>query len=163
MKPDRKDVFAMAVALMAVVSSVRRASQKGDAATLSILGLVASRPRVRPSDVAIELGVNQSSVTRQMQKFERLGFLKLVADPIDRRSCHIVLTAAGLSEVRRLSSVGLDRFALFVKDWDSRDVRAFTRYLAQFERSKSAANSAPPRAYATSWRVGASVPARKKS
>jgi DNA-binding MarR family transcriptional regulator len=156
MRPTRKDVFDMTAALMAVISGVRRASQKGDAATLSILGTVASGQSVRPSDVAVALGVNQSSVTRQMQKFERVGFLKLVADPNDRRSCHIILTAAGRAEMRRLTNIGLDRFALFVQDWDARDVRAFARYLVQFERSKSAAHPAVKYPRASSWRVAGS-------
>lgn len=141
---------------MTVVSSIHRASQKGDAATLGILGAIASHPRVRPSEVALHLGVNQSSVTRQMQKLERLGLVKLQPDPSDRRSCHIVLTTAGRTETRRLTSIGLDRFALFVKNWDARDVRKLARLLQNFERSKSAA--AVRRPVAPSWRANAKKP-----
>jgi DNA-binding MarR family transcriptional regulator len=157
MKPNRNDVVALASSLMSVVASIHRASQKGDAASLGILGLVAARPRVRPSDVAHHLGVNQSSVTRQMQKLERHGLVKLAADPSDGRSCHIVLTIAGRAEMRRLTSIGLDRFALFVKDWDARDVRTLARLLENFERSKSAAGSAN-RPASPSWRTRAAEP-----
>jgi DNA-binding MarR family transcriptional regulator len=156
MRPTRHDVLALATSLITVVSSIHRASQKGDAATLGILGAVAARPRVRPSDVALHLGVNQSSVTRQMQKLERLGLVKLQADPSDGRSCRIVLTIAGRAEMRRLTSIGLDRFALFVKDWDARDVRTLARLLETFERSKSTAVSKRP--LAPSWRANAEKP-----
>ena len=156
MKPTRHDVLDLATSLITVVSNIHRASQKGHAATLGILGAVAARPRIRPSDVALHLGVNQSSVTRQMQKFERLGLVKLQADPSDGRSCHIVLTTAGRAEMRRLTSIGLDRFALFVKDWDARDVRSLARLLKTFEHSKSAAaGKRPP---APSWRANADKP-----
>jgi|ERR1700678_726214 DNA-binding MarR family transcriptional regulator len=156
MKPTRHDVLDLATSLITVVSNIHRASQKGHAATLGILGAVAARPRIRPSDVALHLGVNQSSVTRQMQKFERLGLVKLQADPSDGRSCHIVLTTAGRAEMRRLTSIGLDRFALFVKDWDARDVRTLARLLKTFEHSKSAAaGKRPP---APSWRANADKP-----
>jgi DNA-binding MarR family transcriptional regulator len=156
MKPTRHDVLALAASLITVVSSIHRAVHKGDAATLGLLGAVAARQRVRPSDVALHLGVNQSSVTRQMQKLERLGLVKLQAAPSDGRSCHIVLTTAGRAEMRRLTSIGLDRFALFVKDWDARDVRTLARLLENFERSKSAAaGERPP---APSWRPNAENP-----
>jgi DNA-binding MarR family transcriptional regulator len=156
MKPTRHDVLDLATSLITVVSSIHRASQKGHAATLGILGAVAARPRIRPSDVALHLGVNQSSVTRQMQKLERLGLVKLQADPSDGRSCHIVLTTTGRAEMRRLTSIGLDRFALFVKDWDARDVRTLARLLKTFEHSKSAAaGKRPP---APSWRANADKP-----
>jgi DNA-binding MarR family transcriptional regulator len=156
MKPTRHDVLDLATSLITVVSNIHRASQKGHAATLGILGAVAARPRIRPSDVALHLGVNQSSVTRQMQKLERLGLVKLQADPSDGRSCHIVLTTAGRAEMRRLTSIGLDRFALFVKDWDARDVRTLARLLKTFEHSKSAAaGKRPP---APSWRANADKP-----
>jgi DNA-binding MarR family transcriptional regulator len=156
MKPTRHDVLDLATSLITVVSNIHRASQKGHAATLGILGAVAARPRIRPSDVALHLGVNQSSVTRQMQKLERLGLVKLQADPSDGRSCHIVLTTTGRAEMRRLTSIGLDRFALFVKDWDARDVRSLARLLKTFEHSKSAA--AGKRLPAPSWRANADKP-----
>jgi DNA-binding MarR family transcriptional regulator len=152
MNPTRNDVFALASSLMAVVSSIHRASQKGDAAALGILGALAARPRVRPSDIALHLGVNQSSVTRQMQKLERQGLVKLTADPSDGRSCHIALTPAGRAEMRRLTRIGLDRFALFVKDWEARDVRTLARLLANFERSKYA-TGASKRPASPSWRA----------
>jgi DNA-binding MarR family transcriptional regulator len=152
MTPTRSDVFALASSLMAVVSSIHRASQKGDAGSLGILGLVAAHPRVRPSDIALHLGVNQSSVTRQMQKLERQGLVKLVADPSDGRSCHIALTAAGRAEMRRLTNIGLDRFALFVRDWDARERAYIARLLVNFERSKSESNAAT-RPAIRSWRA----------
>ncbi len=151
MKPRREDIRSMVIALMAVVAGVRRASQKGDAAILSVLGAVVARPHVRPSEIAAELVVNQSSVTRHLQKFERLGLVTLVADPDDRRSCRILLTASGHHELRRLTNVGLDRFAQFVRDWDARDVRTLTRLLSNFERSKSAATGKPT--LTLSWRT----------
>jgi DNA-binding MarR family transcriptional regulator len=152
-KPTRTDVYALAVALMTVFSSMRRASSKGDAATLAILNLVAAHPRVRPSDIASALGVNQSSTTRQMQKLEQRGMVRLAADPRDGRSCHILLTTAGRDEMRRLQSIGLDRFALFVKDWDARDVQRLTHLLARFEMSKAAVG--PRDSRGPSWRASA--------
>lgn len=153
MKPTRHDVLALATSLMTVVSGIHRASHKGEAATLSILGAVAARRRVRPSEIALRLAVNQSSVTRQIQKLERLGFVRLQPDPSDGRSCHIVLKAAGRSEMRRLTAIGLNHLALFVHDWEASDVRTLACLLENFERSKSTEagkRRSPPR-----WRAHA--------
>jgi DNA-binding MarR family transcriptional regulator len=161
MKATRADVYALAVSLMAVFSSMRRATGKGDAATLALLNIVAIHPKVRPSDIAIELGVNQSSITRQLQKFQQRGMVRLAADPNDGRSCHIELTAAGRNEVKRLRDIGLSRFALFVKDWDARDVQTFTRLLSRFEISKAAVG--PHNGPRPTWRNGAKQKARDRS
>jgi DNA-binding MarR family transcriptional regulator len=161
MRPTRTDVHSLAVALFTVFSSLQRARQKGDAATLALLNIVAAHPKVRPSDIASALGVNQSSITRQMQKFEQRGFVRLAADPHDGRSCHILLTPAGRTEMRRLQSIGLDRFALFVKDWDARDVQKLTHLLARFEMSKAAAG--PHESRGPSWRTNANSKAKAEA
>ena len=161
MRPSRTDVHSLAAALFTVFSSMRRASTKGDAATLALLNIVAAHPKVRPSDIASALGVNQSSITRQMQKFEQRGFVSLTADPDDGRSCHLLLTPAGRTEVRRLQSIGLDRFALFVKDWDARDVQKLTHLLARFEMSKAAAG--PHESRGPSWRNKANSKAKAEA
>jgi DNA-binding MarR family transcriptional regulator len=157
-KPTRTDVHNLAAALFAIFSSMRRASNKGDAATLAILNIVAAHPKVRPSDIASALDVNQSSITRQMQKFEHRGLVRLSASPEDGRSCHILLTTPGRNEMRRLQAIGLDRFALFVKNWDARDVQTLTRLLARFEMSKAAVG--PHVSRGPSWRTNGNSKAK---
>ena len=161
MKPTRTDVHSLAAALFTVFFSMRRASSKGDAATLALLNIVAAHPKVRPSDIASALAVNQSSITRQMQKFEQRGLVRLVADPNDGRSCQITLTSPGRNEMRRLQSIGLDRFALFVKDWDARDVQTLTHLLARFEMSKAAVG--PRDSRGPSWRTSTSTSVKEKA
>jgi DNA-binding MarR family transcriptional regulator len=160
-KPTRTDVHSLAAALFTVLSSLQRARQKGDAATLALLNIIAAHPNVRPSDIASALGVNQSSITRQMQKFEQRRLVRLSADPEDGRSCRILLTAAGRYEMRRLQSIGLDRFALFVQDWDARDVQKLTQLLARFEMSKAAAG--PRDAQRPSWRTNTNSPTNARA
>jgi DNA-binding MarR family transcriptional regulator len=151
-KPTTADITHMTSALISVVSGIRRASERGGAATLTILSAVAARPGIRPSDVASQLAVNQSSITRQLQKLQRTGSITLTADPSDRRSCSIALTRSGEKELRRLTSIGLGRFALFVKGWDASEVKTFTRLLAKFEKSKSAVNAKSAISNAKDWR-----------
>ena len=51
--------------------------------------------RVQPSTLSAELGLHQSSVTRQIQSLERAGHVKVTANPADGRSCFVELTPRG--------------------------------------------------------------------
>jgi hypothetical protein len=51
----------------------------------------------------------------------------------------VTLTAAGSSELQFLTDKGLDRFALFVADWEPEEVRMLTSLLQKLEESKAAA------------------------
>jgi len=137
MAPQKKDVQEMVAALMAVVGSIQRAQRQGDAATLSVLRIAATSGRARPSDIANELGVHQSTVTRQVRGLQDAGYVEISADPDDGRSCFISLTGTGCQELKRLAEFGLSRFALFVADWDAEEVRILGRLLAKLEASKA--------------------------
>jgi len=144
MKPSRDDVQQMVAALVSVSSGMERARRRGDASTLVTLQAIAARERVSPSDIAGELGVHQSTVTRQVRALEAAGQVTVDADPADRRSCFIALTDAGRSEIDRLTEIGLSRFALFVADWDAEEVRTLGRLLAKLEHSKAAVSQREP-------------------
>jgi DNA-binding MarR family transcriptional regulator len=107
--------------------------------SLSHMGLnrLASESLPRALCLAVELGVHQSTITRQIRSLEDAGQVTVLADPDDGRSCTIALTEAGKNEVLRLTQIGLDRFALFVADWDAEEVRTFTRLLVKLEQSKA--------------------------
>jgi DNA-binding MarR family transcriptional regulator len=116
-----------------------------------VLQILATRGRVRPSDIAVDLGVHQSTVTRQVRTLEAGGHVAVAGDPEDRRSCFITLTDAGWGEVARLTEVGLSRFAAFVADWDAEDVRTLGRLLAKLERSKSELKAREQRPAGRNW------------
>jgi DNA-binding MarR family transcriptional regulator len=61
----------------------------------------------------------------------------LTVDPADRRSWFVALTDTGHAELERLTTIGLDRFASFVADWDAQEVRTLTRLLVKFDASKA--------------------------
>jgi DNA-binding MarR family transcriptional regulator len=147
------DVKRMVTALMATVTSIERAKRRGLASQLTMLQAIASRKRAVPSALSDELGLHQSSITRQVQSLERSGLVKVTANPADGRSCLVELTKAGRAELRQLTKFGLQRFALFVADWDAEEVRTMTRLLHKFESSKAEVASRDPQPPARSWRT----------
>jgi DNA-binding MarR family transcriptional regulator len=139
MSPTNSDVKQMVSALMTLVQGIERAKRRGLASQLVSLQVIAAHKQVQPSTLSAKLGLHQSTVTRQIQAFERAGLVELVANPADGRSCFVKLTKAGRAEVNRLTRIGLERFALFVKEWDAADVRTLSRLLVKMERSMATA------------------------
>jgi DNA-binding MarR family transcriptional regulator len=139
-KANRDDVRAMVTALFVTNAALDRARrQKKGASTLSLLQVVAATPGIRPSEIASAQDVHPSQVTRQVRELESLGLVQVTADPADKRSCRVTLTAAGSDELQSLTEEGLDRFALFVADWEPEEVRMLTSLLQKLEESKAAA------------------------
>ena len=104
----------------------RARRQKKGASTLSLLQVIAVAPGIRPSQIASAQDVHPSQVTRQVRELENLGLVQVTADTADKRSCRVTLTAAGTDELQSLTEQGLDRFASFVADWESEEVRMLT-------------------------------------
>ncbi len=79
---------------------------------------------------------------------EDAGYLQVVANPKDGRSCLVSLTPAGLDELHRLTQMGLERFESFVRDWGVDEVRTLTRLLEKLQRSMATVNESeqPPAA-----------------
>lgn len=139
MPPSQADVHAMVAALFTLTAGMERARrQRRAAATLSLLQLVAERQPIRPSEIADRQDVHPSLITRQVRDLEDAGHVQVTADPADGRSCLVTLTPAGTRELQRLTQVGLDRFALFVADWQPRDVRTLTALLDKLRNSIAA-------------------------
>jgi DNA-binding MarR family transcriptional regulator len=83
-------------------------------------------------------GVHPSLVTRQVRELEDAGLVQVAADPADGRSCLVTLTPVGAGELQRLTQAGLDRFGLFVADWQPSDVRMLTALLDKLRSSIAA-------------------------
>jgi DNA-binding MarR family transcriptional regulator len=153
MRPTSQDIQHMVSVLFEVIGGLKRA-QRGNlpANRLAMLHVIAAYGSVRPSAVAMELQLNQSSVTRQVQILAAEGAVTIKGDPEDLRACLISLTASGREQLEKLNRIGLARFGLFVADWEADEVRTFTRLLHKFEQSKAAVATRERRPTQPRWR-----------
>ncbi|HEY6470698.1 MAG TPA: MarR family transcriptional regulator [Candidatus Dormibacteraeota bacterium] len=136
MTVSRDDVRSMVTALFVINAGLERARrEKKPASALNLLQVIAVGEAVRPSEIAARQHVHQSLVTRQIREMEAAGYVKVTANPADGRSCLVTLTRSGRKEMDRLTEIGLQRFALFVKDWRSQEIRAFTESLEKLQES----------------------------
>ena len=152
MAPSKADVTAMVAALFTLTGGLERARrQRRAAGTLSLLQLITDRGAIRPSEIADLQGVHPSLVTRQVRELEGAGHVRVAADPADGRSCLVTLTPAGADGLKRLTQVGLDRFALFVADWQPGDVRRLTALLDKLRHSIAAVAAQEQRPAGRRW------------
>ena len=78
----------MVAALFAINAGLEKARrQRKGGGTLSLLQVIAGRKGIRPSEIAEVQQVHPSLVTRQVRDLEDAGYVKVSADPADRRSC----------------------------------------------------------------------------
>jgi DNA-binding MarR family transcriptional regulator len=107
----------------------RGTEQAYDVTRVGVLRIAAEQGPVRPTDIAAELDVNPSSVTRQIKALHGLGHLAVTADPSDRRSYLVEATEVGRAELRAFDEKGLEVFAAVVEDWSEQDLRRLTTLL----------------------------------
>jgi DNA-binding MarR family transcriptional regulator len=155
--PSKGDVQSMVVALFTMNAGLERARRRSKrASTLSLLQVVGDHGRIRPSEIAELQQVHPSLVTRQVRDLEDAGYAAVTANPADGRSCLVELTPAGADELRRLVQGGLDRFALFVADWEPGEVRMLTALLEKLEMSKATVAAPERRSAGPRWHEKAS-------
>lgn len=129
----------MVGALFTLIGSLERATRLSrGASTLSLLQVLGDHGALRPSELAELQRVHPSLVTRQIQDLDDMGYVKATADPADGRSRLVTLTRAGRKEMARLQKIGIDRFALFVADWQPEEVQELTTLLERLQASKAA-------------------------
>ena len=84
-------------ALFAIGRRLRRASGDTavDQAGLVVLHRLACAPDVRPTDIAADLGLDASTVSRHLRALEQLGLVERAGDPEDRRAQRVSLSDNG--------------------------------------------------------------------
>jgi len=117
----------------------RRAQTSG---TAQLLVRLASSCPARGSDLAADLHLDQSTVSRHVGALESEGLVRRQANPHDRRSYDLELTEAGRlaadTELRRR----ITALEAAVVRWSDRDVDEFARLLRQFVAGLRAADPA---------------------
>jgi DNA-binding MarR family transcriptional regulator len=101
----------------------------------TFLLLVETTPDIRASDLAERLGLDKSTVSRQLDQLANDGLLDRVGGRPGRRGDPLSLTAAG----RKVMAADADRVRArvtsWLSEWANDDITAFTGSLARFNAS----------------------------
>jgi DNA-binding MarR family transcriptional regulator len=120
----------------------RARAQHGDSLVLlTVLGAVAAPGGARASDVAEQLLIDLSSVSRRLSMLEARGLVEKVVDECDRRAHLVALTSSGrdlLHSLRQSAGEGMRRV---LTGWSQRDLDRLGRLLLRLEADLSAAEA----------------------
>lgn len=98
----------------------------------TFLSMVETTPEIRASDLSERLGIDKSTVSRQLDQLATDGLLDRVGGRPGRRGDPLSLTAAG----RQALAVDADqvraRVTCWLDGWQSDDITAFSGFIARF-------------------------------
>lgn len=86
---------------------------------------------LRISELAGLVGLDLSTVSRQVSALEGSGHLRRTPDPDDRRACRIGITAAGVAAVERVQQEVRERLGEALAHWSPADLAAATALLGR--------------------------------
>jgi DNA-binding MarR family transcriptional regulator len=119
--------------LYRVVRRLRRISDSPalDVTTLMLLHRLGAGGAARPSDLAAELGLALSTISRHARALGDLGLVSRDPDPEDGRSLQLSLTQAGADHMTDAFRRREDAVARATTGWDASDVDALRALLAR--------------------------------
>jgi DNA-binding MarR family transcriptional regulator len=119
-------------ALFRVTESYRRGfAQVIDPSRYAVLKTIVTADRIRPIEVAEQLDILPSSVTRHVRALADAGLVSAVGHDTDRRSSVLSPTAAGRAALRQFESVGVAASAQVLSAWTVDDLRTLTGLLGR--------------------------------
>ncbi|HEX7660900.1 MAG TPA: MarR family winged helix-turn-helix transcriptional regulator [Pseudonocardiaceae bacterium] len=100
--------------------------------------LLRTLERIGPANInsiALAIGLDGSTVTRQVAAMNRLGLVERATNPGDRRSCIISPTASGHEAMWDVGQTRRASLASVTADWSEEDRNALARLLARLNDS----------------------------
>jgi DNA-binding MarR family transcriptional regulator len=131
----------LALALFDVVRLSRR-SRGSDAiepAAVAVLSTVERLRPARPSDVAGELHLDLSTVSRHLTRLEDEGHLQRTEDPSDRRSCRVELSDGGRDALFAVLANRAATLDSALSSWNPQDRETLATLLRNLARDLEAA------------------------
>jgi DNA-binding MarR family transcriptional regulator len=101
--------------------------------------------RMRRVDLAEQVLLTASGVTRLLDGLEKSGFVERASCSTDRRVVYAVLTEAGLDKLRAASKTHLNQIdSLFRARLDDAELEELTALLARVEEGEDGGDCSPP-------------------
>lgn len=115
-----------------LIHRVMRLRQDSDQGTVTVLSMLAKCGPVRASDLAHDLTLDLSTVSRHVQALERTGYIEKVPDPTDRRAMTLHVTAEGKDHVEQLWERRILQMREGLENWDPAELRTLSRLLGRY-------------------------------
>jgi DNA-binding MarR family transcriptional regulator len=117
-----------------------------DGAAYGLLVLLDDAGPLRASDVVLRLGLDKSTVSRQVAALVELGLIDRAADPADGRAQVLSTSVEGHRRLSELRDARRVRWEADLADWDTSDVATLARLLGRLNRLGEARDAADGKA-----------------
>jgi DNA-binding MarR family transcriptional regulator len=105
-----------------------------DGAAYGLLALLQDTGPLRASDLVSRLGLDKSTVSRQVSTLVDLGLVTREADPADGRAQVLRTSADGAAQLARIREARRARWEADLEDWPAEDVATLAELLARLNR-----------------------------
>ncbi|MEU9989314.1 MarR family winged helix-turn-helix transcriptional regulator [Streptomyces sp. NPDC048045] len=103
-----------------------------DELTYPVLSALARTGPRSAADLAPDVGLDRSGVTRRASRLEAAGLVRREQDPADRRAHLLVLTEQGDRAVAELRTRLADHILASLSSWPPDEAETFARHLRRF-------------------------------
>ena len=105
-----------------------------DGAAYGLLALLQDAGPLRASDLVSRLGLDKSTVSRQVANLVDLGLVDRAADPVDGRAQVLTPSSEGTARLARVRDSRRARWEADLNDWPAEDVAALAELLGRLNR-----------------------------
>lgn len=105
-----------------------------DGAAYGLLALLQDTGPLRASDLVTRLGLDKSTVSRQVAKLVDLGLVDRAADPVDGRAQVLTPSTEGKARLARVRDTRRARWEADLSDWPAHDVAQLADLLGRLNR-----------------------------
>jgi DNA-binding MarR family transcriptional regulator len=105
-----------------------------DGAAYGLLALLQDAGPLRASDLVLRLGLDKSTVSRQVASLVALGLVDRTADPDDGRAQVLTPSAEGATRLARIREARRARWEEDLADWPAEDVATLGALLGRLNR-----------------------------
>ena len=105
-----------------------------DGAAYGLLALLQDAGPLRASELVTRLGLDKSTVSRQVASLVALGLVDRTADPVDGRAQVLTPSAEGSARLAAIRAVRRARWEADMTDWPAEDVARLGDLLGRLNR-----------------------------
>lgn len=87
---------------------------------------------IRLSDLAVQMDVGRTTLSRQLAELETLGCIERAPDPADGRAAFVTLTPTGVEVLRAIWGAWATTLAEVTADWTEDERKVFLELLTRF-------------------------------
>ncbi|MGH7611427.1 MAG: MarR family winged helix-turn-helix transcriptional regulator [Candidatus Dormibacteria bacterium] len=117
------------------METMRRARCELPVGAMAMLGRIAATGPVHPSELAAYYGVDNSTITPQLQRLERAGLISREQDPRDRRAALLHVTREGTRLRKRLHQARRAMLEELLGRWSADDRQAVSHACSRLAES----------------------------